>query len=86
VSWITRRCERLVHNVVGSSRLLADGEKVVVGVSVGADSLCLLHLLESMNRKRKSHGLLHPIHIAPGLDKRSRIATDSWPVKRRGGQ
>jgi len=32
MSWVTKRVGRLVHKAIGSNRLIADGEKVVVGI------------------------------------------------------
>lgn len=68
MSWITKRCERLVHKVIGSNRLIADGEIVVVGVSGGADSLCMLHLLEALNRKGRHGWQLQTVHVDPGFE------------------
>ena len=68
MSWITRRVGRLVHKAIGSNRLIENGEKVVVGVSGGADSLCLLHLLESLNRTCTRGRDLHAVHVAPGFE------------------
>ncbi len=66
MSWITKRVSRLVHKSISSSRLIADGETVVVGISGGADSLCLLHLLESLNRTGRRNWDLHAVHVDPG--------------------
>jgi len=68
VSWISRRVGRLAHKAIGSNRLIADGEKVVVGVSGGADSLCLLHLLASLNRTGKRGWELVAVHVDPGFE------------------
>ncbi|MCX6843685.1 MAG: hypothetical protein NTX53_15565 [candidate division WOR-3 bacterium] len=68
MSWITSRCTRLVHKSLGSNRLIADGETVVVGVSGGADSLCLLHLLDSLSHTGKRHWDMRAVHIDPGFD------------------
>jgi tRNA(Ile)-lysidine synthase TilS/MesJ len=68
MSWITKRCFRLVHKSLGSNRLIADGERVVVGVSGGADSLCLLHLLESLSRTGRRGWDLRAVHVDPGFD------------------
>jgi tRNA 2-thiocytidine biosynthesis protein TtcA len=68
MSWITSRLHRLVHKAIGSNRLIADGEKVVVGVSGGADSLCLLHLLECLNRTGRRGWDLRAVHIDPGFE------------------
>ena len=67
MSWITSRCARLVHKSLGSNRLIEDGEAVVVGVSGGTDSLCLLHLLEFLSHTGKRHWDLRAVHIDPGF-------------------
>ena len=68
MSWVTKRVGRLVHKSIGSNRLIADGEIVVVGVSGGADSLCLLHLLDSLNRTGRRRWDLRAVHVDPGFD------------------
>jgi tRNA 2-thiocytidine biosynthesis protein TtcA len=69
VSWISRRVGRLAHKAIGSNRLIMDGEKVVVGVSGGTDSLCLLHLLVSLNRTGKRGWELLAVHVDPGFER-----------------
>jgi tRNA 2-thiocytidine biosynthesis protein TtcA len=68
MSWITKRVSRLVHKSIGSNRLIADGETVVVGVSGGADSLCQLHLLGSLNRMGRRSWDLRAVHVDPGFE------------------
>lgn len=68
MSWITRRSERLVHKVIGSNLLIADGEDVVVGVSGGADNLRALHVLEALDRKHRRGWKLQAVHVDPGFE------------------
>ncbi|MBN2465663.1 adenine nucleotide alpha hydrolase family protein [candidate division WOR-3 bacterium] len=68
MSWITSRVARLVHRSIGTNRVIADGERLVVAVSGGADSFCLLHLFESLNRKGRRNWDLRAVHVDPGFD------------------
>jgi|WetSurMetagenome_2_1015567.scaffolds.fasta_scaffold47717_2 tRNA 2-thiocytidine biosynthesis protein TtcA len=68
MSWISKRIARLIHKAIGSNQLIPDGEKIAIGVSGGADSLCLLHILESMNRTGKRRWDLHAVHVDPGFE------------------
>ena len=69
MSWITKRVGRLAHKAIGTNRLIADGEKVLVGVSGGVDSLCLLCLMESLNRSGRRGWDLHAVHVDPGFER-----------------
>jgi len=68
MSWIANRLARLAHKAIGSSRVLPDGELIAVAVSGGADSLCLLCLLESLNRKNTHNWELRAVHVEPGFE------------------
>ncbi len=68
MSWISRRAERLARRALGSNQLLAAGEKVVVAVSGGADSLYLLNLLDALNRRGRRNWELVSVHVDPGFD------------------
>ncbi len=48
-------------------QLLADGEKVLVAVSGGKDSLCLLHLFNEYNKRKKKDWQILACHINPGF-------------------
>jgi tRNA 2-thiocytidine biosynthesis protein TtcA len=48
-------------------RLLEEGEKVLIAVSGGADSIALLHLFDHFNRKRKKNWQLLAVHINPNF-------------------
>lgn len=56
---------RIVRETIGEHNLLAPGDRVVVGVSGGPDSLCLLHVLSRLGTEL---GLsLHVAHLNHGL-------------------
>ncbi|MEO0078604.1 MAG: ATP-binding protein [candidate division WOR-3 bacterium] len=67
MSWPQKTCPALFRRCVERFRLLEDGESVVVGVSGGADSLCLLHLLHDHNRRGRRGWAIHPVHVDPGF-------------------
>lgn len=57
--------ERLVEATIERESLLAGKDHVVIGLSGGADSLCLFDLLWRMAERR--HIQLHPVHCHHGL-------------------
>uniref|UniRef100_A0A7V3PUJ8 tRNA 2-thiocytidine biosynthesis protein TtcA n=1 Tax=candidate division WOR-3 bacterium TaxID=2052148 RepID=A0A7V3PUJ8_UNCW3 len=59
--------ERLLRAALIPNQLIAKGEKVVIGLSGGADSLCLLYTLWDYNRRQHQHWQLIPVHINPGF-------------------
>ncbi|MEO0071490.1 MAG: tRNA 2-thiocytidine biosynthesis TtcA family protein [candidate division WOR-3 bacterium] len=61
------RSERLLRAALNPNRLIEDGERVCIGVSGGADSLCLLITLLDYNRRHRKGWQLYPVHINPGF-------------------
>ncbi len=66
MSWVLKRAQRIFSRTISGHRLLEDGEPVVVGVSGGADSLCLVHLMNEHNLKRSKGWQIHAVHVDPG--------------------
>ena len=59
-------CARTWKNMLSfSSALFARGETVLVGLSGGADSVCLLHFLAYLSRKNRFE--LYAVHVNHGL-------------------
>lgn len=53
--------ERRVYQYIKENQLIAYGEKVLLGVSGGADSICLLYLLNEL--KTQLHCSLYVVHV-----------------------
>ena len=75
---LAERIERDIGRAIGEFGLITDGDRILVAVSGGKDSLCLLHFLKRFQRKAPiSFGLLavnldqgqpnFPDHILPDL-------------------
>lgn len=61
---IRKRCQQKLAATLQKYRLLETGEKVIVGVSGGADSLALIQLLNEYNQRHGQQWQLLPVHIA----------------------
>ncbi len=59
--------ERLLRAALIPNQLIKKNERVVIGVSGGADSLCLLFTLNEYNRRHHQNWQLFPVHINPGF-------------------
>ncbi len=57
--------EKKVNNYIREHDMLAAGDRAVVGVSGGADSICLLHLLASLQKTMEME--LLAVHVHHGL-------------------
>ncbi|MBM3323659.1 hypothetical protein FJY69_09325 [candidate division WOR-3 bacterium] len=67
MTWPQKTCPQRFRRCIEYHRLLEDGEAVVVGVSGGADSLCLLHLLHELNQREARGWTIHAVHVDPGF-------------------
>ena len=54
-----------VRNAILQNSLLDPGDHVVIGVSGGPDSVCLLHILKGFSEEWDLH--LHGVHVNHGL-------------------
>ena len=66
--WAVRRTRLLVKRTLDKYHLVPENGRVVVGVSGGADSLCLLHALKHHNDRHRKHWDIIPVHVDPGYE------------------
>ncbi len=71
--WLYKTTYRWFKKAIEDYCLVKDGEKVLIGVSGGADSIVLLHLFDQYNHRRKKNWELFPVHIRPDFPK--------WKIK-----
>lgn len=67
MAWAYKRAEHLVLSAIDRNRLIERGETILIGVSGGADSLCLVHLLTKINLRTRRDWRLHALHIDLGF-------------------
>jgi tRNA 2-thiocytidine biosynthesis protein TtcA len=67
LAWSVGRTRLYIKKALDKFRLLEPGEKVVVGVSGGADSICLLHALADRSARRRLGWEILPVHVDPGF-------------------
>jgi tRNA 2-thiocytidine biosynthesis protein TtcA len=65
--WLYKTSHLLFKKVIEKDNLLEDGEKVLIGVSGGVDSMVLTHLFNSYNMRRYKNWNLLAVHINPGF-------------------
>jgi len=63
-----RRTRRQFKLAVDRFGMIDEGETVVAGVSGGADSLALIHLLHWYNARRKKGWDIRAVHVHPGFE------------------
>jgi tRNA 2-thiocytidine biosynthesis protein TtcA len=66
---LEQRIRRRVGVVAHDYRMLADGDRVLVGLSGGKDSWALLEVLTSLRRRAPIHFEVHGITVDPGFPK-----------------
>ncbi len=65
---LTKRLTHLLGKAVGEWQMIENGDRILVGISGGLDSLALFHLLVSLKKKAPVAFDLIPAHIDPGFD------------------
>ncbi len=58
-----------LYNYIKKYQMLQDGDRIILGVSGGADSICLLHLMKQLQRKIQVElAVVHVNHMLRGED------------------
>ena len=64
---VLKRCNHRLDAVLRAYQMLDPGERVIIGVSGGPDSLCLTHLLHEYNRRRDRNWRILAVHVDLGF-------------------
>ena len=65
---LTKRLHHLCGKAVHEWDMISHGDRILVGISGGRDSLTLLHLLACLKRKAPIDFEIIPVHVDPGFD------------------
>lgn len=65
---LNKKLNRNLGRAVHEWDMICDGDRLLVGISGGKDSLSLLHLLASLKKKAPVSFEIIPVHIDPGFD------------------
>jgi len=58
-----QRLQRRFRKALRDYRLIEDGDKILVGLSGGKDSLCLLELLARQSKVYQPHFTIEALHV-----------------------
>lgn len=67
MSWALATARRLLKRTMEKNKLVPSGEQLLVAVSGGIDSLCLLQLLVDHKARRRCGWHIRAVHIDPGF-------------------
>jgi tRNA 2-thiocytidine biosynthesis protein TtcA len=68
MSYWEKEIRSLMGKAIHRYRLIQEGDRILVGVSGGKDSLSLLHLLHERSRRVPIHYELFPVYVDLGFD------------------
>lgn len=71
ISYTTKLLNKVLGKAIHTYDMIADGDRIAVGLSGGKDSWALLWLLADRQRRAPISYRLFPIYIDPGFDDRS---------------
>ncbi len=82
MSYSQKEIRSLVGKAIHRYGLIQEGDRIMVGVSGGKDSLTLLHLLHERRRRVQMHYELIPVHIDMGFGSgRAQVLRDFFEAK-----
>ncbi len=75
MAYLIKKINKLAGQAIHKYRLLEEGDRILVAVSGGADSLLMLHLLHQWTKKAPISFRLFPVHLDMGFG-----GTETWNI------